>query len=68
MPRVAWSLDCAPAVQSKEGRSTILVMVDDFSKLTLLRVLNDLNSTAVTRAFMESVVGVYGRPSRVRVD
>ena len=39
MPRVAWSLDCAPAVRTKEGKALILVMVDDFSKLTLLRVL-----------------------------
>jgi IS30 family transposase len=43
-------------------------MVDDFSKLTLLRVLPNLDSTAVMRCFMETVVGVYGRPSQVRVD
>ena len=45
-----------------------MVIVDDFSKLTLLRVLPELNSLAVTRCFMEAVVGVYGRPNRVRVD
>jgi hypothetical protein len=39
MPRVAWSLDAAPAIQGKHGRTSILVMVDDFSKLSILRVL-----------------------------
>lgn len=68
MPRVAWSLDCAASIKTKTGKATILVMVDDFSKLCILRVLNDLNSSLVTQCFLENVVCLYGRPSRVRVD
>ena len=43
-------------------------MVDDFSKLCILRILTDLTSAQVTRCFMENVVCLYGKPSRVRVD
>ena len=68
MPRVSWSLDCAPSIKGKGGKSTVLIIVDDFSKLSIMRVLPHLTSGAVFQTFMECVVSIYGRPCRVRVD
>lgn len=69
MPRVAWSLDCAPAIRTHKGeKATILVAVDDFSKFVLLIPLVQLSGTTVAQALLERIFGVYGRPRRVRVD
>lgn len=47
-PRTSWSLDCAPAIATADGtRQSILVMVDDFSKFTILAVLPVLSSKVV---------------------
>ena len=68
-PRVAWSLDCAPAIQAAEGqRSNILIAVDDFTRYTLCIELPRLESGAVKRAFLERIVAPYGKPQRVRTD
>ena len=68
-PRVAWSLDCAPAIKTAEGsRSSILIAVDDFTRYTLCIEIPRLDSNAVKKAFVERIVGPYGRPQRVRTD
>lgn len=67
-PRVAWSLDCAPSLQCGNEKRTILIMVEDFSKMVILEVLRQHTSQAVSEAFTSRVLACYGRPSRVRVD
>lgn len=68
-PRVAWSLDCAPSIKTADGsRYSILVAVDDFTRYTLCVVLPRLDSNSVKKAFVERIVGPYGRPQRVRTD
>ena len=69
MPQIAWSLDCAPAIQtSKDSEAPVLVIVDDFSKFVILVPMESLTSTNVANAFLERVLAAYGRPMRVRID
>jgi hypothetical protein len=52
-PRESWSIDCAPSMLGKdEKRRTILIFVDDFSKMVILVVLDKLNSMTVRNAFL----------------
>ena len=68
-PRVAWSLDCAPSIKTAKGsRSSILIAVDDFTQYTLYIEIPRLDSNSVKKAFVERIVGPYGRPQRVRTD
>ena len=54
MPRIAWSLDCAPAIRTAGGeRATVLVIVDDFSKFVILVSIQHLTSQAMAQAFLE---------------
>ena len=63
-PRISWSLDCAPSIKGPNGtRASILVMVDDFSKFVILRVLPNLTSKAVADAFLEAVLCWRSRPA-----
>ena len=62
-PRVAWSLDCAPGLMTPSGRrKSVLIMVDDFTRFTILVPLDRLDSASVRSAFLERVLAVYGRP------
>ena len=68
-PRVAWSLDCAPALATKDGnRSSILIMVDDFTRYVVCALMPRLDSRSVRDVFVSRVLAVYGRPARVRTD
>ena len=68
-PRIAWSLDCAPGILSESGeRSSVLVMVDDFTCFVILVPLTRLDSASVRREFLHRVLAVYGRPRQVRTD
>lgn len=55
-------MDCAPRLMSRSGRKSVLVIVDDFSKFTLLLVLDRLDSKSVKEAFIRHVLSAYGRP------
>ena len=46
----------------------MLVLVDDFSKFVLMKLVQPLTSEQVASTFLSEVVSVYGRPRRVRVD
>lgn len=46
----------------------MLVAVDDFSRLTLLIMLPNLESKTVRDAVMDRIISVYGRPRRIRTD
>ena len=62
-PRVSWSLDCAPSIQTRDGqRVSVLVMVDDFTRFVVAVPLPKLDSKAVRQAFVERILMVYGRP------
>ena len=68
-PRTAWSLDCAPSIKGPQGqKQSVLVIVDDFSKFVLLKLVTHLSSKAVAQIFLSDVISTYGRPYRVRVD
>ena len=69
MPRVAWSLDCAPSIATNSGeRASILIAVDDFTRYVLCIVLPKMDSHTVKEAFIERILTVYGKPQRVRTD
>ena len=45
MPRICYSLDCAPSIKAAGNtKATILVVVDDFSKFIILRPIYHLDS------------------------
>ena len=47
-PRVAWSLDCAPGLNTPSGRrKSILICVDDFSRYVVLIPMDRLDSASV---------------------
>lgn len=51
-----------------EPRANLVVLVDDFSKFTLLRLVPDLASATMRHLFESEVVWVYGRPRAIRTD
>ena len=69
LPRTSWSIDYAPAIKMVKGdRETIIIAVDDCSKLVILGVIPSLNSQAVSQWFTERILGPYGAPDLVRTD
>ena len=68
-PRIAWSLDSAPGVNTPSGRrKSILVIVDDFSRYVVLVPMCKLDSASVRDTFLQRILAVYGRPQQVRTD
>ena len=46
----------------------MLIAVDDFSRMSILVVLPNLESRTVRNAVMERIISVYGKPRRIRTD
>ena len=61
-------LACIYALQKKGNRETIIIAVDDCSKLVILGVLSNLSSNAVSQWFADRILGPYGAPDLVRTD
>lgn len=72
MPAVPWqeiSLDFLTSLPTLEGNSTLLVVVDRFSKMLVLVPLGDTtDAESVAHAFFASVVRVHGLPKRIISD
>ena len=67
-PRIAWSMDCAPGLNTSTGRQSISVIVDDFSRFVVLLLIPKLDSASVRQAFLQNILAVYGRPRQIRTD
>ena len=62
-------MDCAPALGAAgAGRKTIIVAVDDFSKYTLLGILDSHTPAAVVEWLGNTIISIFGVPCRLRVD
>ena len=72
MPAVPWqevSLDFLTSLPTLEGNSTLLVVVDRFSKMMVLVPLRETtNAESVAHAFFSHVVRVHGLPRRIISD
>lgn len=67
--RTAWSMDCAPALATRDGqRASVLIVVDDFTRYVICTLMPRLDSAAVRDVFVERILTPYGRPARVRTD
>lgn len=56
-----------PFVKSKRGNSYVLVIVDGFTKFTILRAVKRTSSSVTARALNE-VINIFGAPQRVVTD
>jgi transposase InsO family protein len=67
-PRQAWSMDVAPNMPGASTRVNILILVEDFSKFTILRILPQLTSLEVSRVLERDVIFAFGKPKQFRTD
>ena len=68
-PRTSWSIDCAPSINAKDGkRWSIIIAVDDCSKLVTLGIIENLSSDSVAKWVTERILGPYGKPDLIRTD
>ena len=56
-----------PFFKSKKQNAYLIVLVDGFTKYTLLKAVRDTKSASVIR-FLEEVVATYGAPTRIISD
>ena len=70
-PRTCWSLDFAPNLAThsgREGRTNVIICVDDFSKFVLLDSLPTLQSQCVANWIESHIILHYGKPLQIRTD
>ena len=69
-PFLIWAIDSLPNMSppAPDGSTTVVVVVDVFTKWIELRALPHLNSFYTTQFFHEEVVCRYGVPAAIRCD
>lgn len=67
---MTWAIDCITEITppASNGGKAIVIAIDAWSKWTMCRVINPLDSREVAQFFYEDIICTFGVPFTVRCD